>query len=199
VQSSGPDPHPEPPDDLPARSLPTFEQPGPWIRIHQIRHQPIHFGRSGYSRFDAPAGEYGVLYAGSDAHCAFVETFGQSTGARLVTTSALQDRAIARIVSARPLRLVDLTGSGLARIGADERLCAGDHCLAQRWALAMWRHPSAPDGLLYRARHDPSRLAVALFDRVRTELTADPVGSLADPSLADLLGAILDTYGFGLV
>jgi hypothetical protein len=169
------------------------------MRIHRTTHHSLHFGHSGDSRFDAPAGEYSVLYAGSDVHCAFIETFGQSTGANLVTVAALATRSISRIESVRPLRLVDLTGSGLARIGADERLCSGDHRLAQRWALALWRHPATPDGLLYRARHDPSRTAVAVFDRAQMAVSAVAVGSILDQNLAGALGDILDTYSFGMV
>jgi len=95
--------------------------------------------------------------------------------------------------------LVDLTGSGLARLGTDERLCAGDHGVTQQWTLALWAHPSHPDGLLYRARHDPSRYSLALYDRVADAVRATPWGSLSDAhnraTIADLLGA----YTFALV
>ena len=174
------------------------EAPGPWMRIHRTLLAALYFGSSRDGRFDAPAGEYGVLYLAADAHCAFVETFGQSTGINTVTTDALAERSLSRVEAARPLRLVDLTGSGLARLGADERLCAGDHLVAQRWALALWRHPAAPDGLLYRARHDPARFCAAVFDRAQPALRAVPVGGMLDPAQGSLLGDILDTYGFGL-
>jgi hypothetical protein len=85
----------------------------------------------------------------------------------------------------------------LARIGADARLCTGDHALARRWSFALWGHPASPDGLAYRARHDPARIAFALFDRVASAVEADPVGSLLDQPL--LLARILEAYGFGLV
>src|SRR6478735_5682570 len=48
-------------------------------------HDPLFFGRSGLNRFDAPAGEYGVLYAGESVECAFIETFGSATGIRAIT------------------------------------------------------------------------------------------------------------------
>ena len=191
--------HPDPPADLDRRPLPLIAEPGPWLRVHRADRAALHLGRSGLSRFDAPAGEYGVLYAACDAHGAFVETFGRSGGDRLVTTGILRDRALARIEASRSLRVVDLAGSGLARLGADARLTTGDYRIAQRWALALWRHPDQPDGLYYRCRHDPSRCAVALFDRVAPVLRALPVGRLADGELAPLLAELLATYGFGLL
>lgn len=94
---------------------------------------------------------------------------------------------------------IDLTGRGLAWIGADERLCVGEHEVAQRWALEFWRHPSRPDGLYYRARHDLSRFCVAIFDRAADALHVSRQGSLLDSEQVSLLADILDTYTFGLI
>jgi len=77
------------------------------VRVHRRDRDPLYVGRTGLSRFDAPDGEYGVLYAAADAHGAFVETFGRTGGERLVAASVLAARALARIEAARPLRLVD--------------------------------------------------------------------------------------------
>jgi hypothetical protein len=144
-----------------------------------------------------------VLYAAADAHGAFVETFGWRTGHagdRLIGVDKLRVRGLARLTAGRPLRLVDLAGEGLARLGADARLGAGDsYTRARRWALALWRHPAQPDGLLYRTRHDPSRHAVALYDRAAAAVTAAPQGSLTAPELAELLADVLATYEFGLI
>lgn len=193
-----PGPHPKPPSDLDDRPLPIDHASGPWYRCHAVRHGPLHFGRTPTTRFAAPAGQYGVLDAASDPHAAFIETFGQSTGRNVVTTSALATRRLTRVEPARPLALVDLTGAGLARLGADGRLGAGDHAVARRWSLACWCHPSRPDGLLYRARHDPSRFSVALFDRVAASLCPLDRGELLDHRDAALLADILDAYRFGL-
>ena len=108
-----------------------------------MRHSAAFFGRSRDGRFNAPLGDYGVLYAAEDAHAASLKTFGQSTGINTATTTALSERSLTRIDATQPLKLVDLTGPGLARIGADERLCSGVHEVAQRWAAALWDHPFA--------------------------------------------------------
>jgi len=191
--------HPEPPEDLLQRPLPLLSTDHPWFRIYRLQRPPLYFGRSGGNRFDPPAREYGVLYVGEDERCAFIETFGHATDVRFVTVTALRTRGLARIEVRRPLRLVDLTGPGLARLGADERLCAGDYAVAQRWALALSQHPERPDGLCYRARHDPSRLCAAISHRAAKALKVVRLGSLADPANVPLLADLLDTYTFGLL
>jgi hypothetical protein len=191
--------HPEPPADLDRRSLPIIATHSPWFRIHQSRYAPLFFGRTGRYRFDAPVAEFGVLYAGNDAYCAFIETFGHSLDIRVVPMDELKRRELSRLTANRSLRLVDLTGAGLARLGADNRLCTGDYLLAQRWARAFWRHPDQPDGLLYRSRLDPARQCVAIFDRAQAIFAASSLGILADSLHRPLLASLLDTYGIGLL
>lgn len=198
-----PGPHHDPPSGFKAWELPIVDVAEPWFRVHPLGLDPLFFGRKKMYRFDAPAAEYGVLYVGKDEHTAFIETFGHATrsatGRGLVTATALKARGLARIESLKPLRLVDLRGPGLARIGADGRLQSGSRMVARRWSRALHEHPDAPDGILYRARHDPSRQAAAIFDRAKAAVKAIDLGSLADPSLAPLLGSILDSYNFALI
>ncbi|KYF64378.1 hypothetical protein BE11_37860 [Sorangium cellulosum] len=193
-------PHPDPPLDLATRPLPVTIFRRCWFRIHRLAQDPLFFGRSGDNRFDAPGGEFGVLYAGKDERCAFIEVFGHATGVRFVEQGELAARGLARIAPRRPLRLVNLAGEGLARLGADARLTSGEsYAAAHRWALAIHDHPRRPDGIVYAARHDPSRICAALFDRASAEVEVTPLGSLADPARAALLARLLDTYRFGLV
>jgi hypothetical protein len=181
------------------RDLPLVDDPGEWFRLHHSARAPLFFGATGENRFDAPGGEYGVCYLARDPYGAFIEVFGWTTAPRVVTTTALSQRSLARVETTRPLHLVDLTGNGLARLGADERLCAGEHGPAQRWARALWGHRARPDGLLYRARHDPSRLSAAIYDRARDTLRPRPLGSLLASEQIELLAAILDHYGVSLI
>jgi hypothetical protein len=160
----------------------------------------MHFGRTPLNRFDAPAGEFGVLYVARDAHGAFIETFGHETGVRYVTENELRNRAIGVISTRRPLRLADLRAEGLARMGADAQLTSGPDCsLSRRWARAIHDHPRKPDGILYRARHDPARFCAAIFDRAERQLRAASTGSLNARRHREVLGHILTTYKFGLV
>lgn len=174
----------------------------PWIRSHDRRFGAIYFGTTGRGRFDAPSGQFGTLYIAADAHGAFIETFGQYLGRLTVDLDELRARSLTEIHATRPLRLVDLTGAGLARLDADARLTSqttDGYALSQRWALALHEHPDQPDGLLYRSRHDPSRLCAAVFDRAAGILTTTSLGSLADPHNASLLADLLDTYEYALI
>lgn len=193
--------HP-PPGNLARQALPLRVTSQSWFRFHRADHAAIYWGldprRPFAYRFDAPNGEFGVLYVGGDEHAAFIETFGHNTGLRRIGTEDLAARRLARIDVARPLRLVDLSGPGLARIGADARLFAGDYSVAQQWALALFRHPAAPDGIYYPSRHDPQRACAALFDRPGIDVSAVDLGTLLDRTHADLLHTLLSTYRFGL-
>jgi len=196
-----PPPHPDPPPDLSRRAVPLVDAhdiPLVWFRHHPARHDPIYGNRNAVGRFNAPAREYGVLYLAADPSGAFVETFGRDTGTEVVIAATLRDGCLCRIAVTRTLVLADLTGNGLARLGADARLFAGDHALSRRWALALWHHPTRIDGLLFRSRHDPARVIAALFDdRVDDAVRATHPGSFLDqPSL---LREMLDRYGFTLV
>jgi hypothetical protein len=173
--------------------------PGPWIRSHARGRGPLFFGKSGNTRFDAPAGRYGILYVAADIHGAFIETFGRRLGYRLLDMRNFVARELSQITQSRPLRLVDLIGPGLSLIGADNRLTDGSYHLSRHWALSLYEHPDQPDGLLYRSRHDPSRLCAAIFDRAASALTATSLGSLADAQNAALLADLLDTYEYALI
>lgn len=189
-----------PPADLHARRLPLVREPGPWIRIYRLEHDPLFFGATGYNRFDDPRRRFEVLYAAQEEAGAFIEVFGfgAGSGVNTVRENDLVARAYASIEAERPLRLVDLTGPGLAQVGATNRLTAGAHAVAQQWSRALWSHPSRPDGLLYRARYEPSCLSVALFGRTRRHVRAQPRGSLFAREHRALLAQILDRYGFSL-
>ena len=96
--------------------------------------------------------------------------------------------------------LIALSASaGLARIGADGRLMDGSHSVAQRWSAALRKHPTSPAGILYRARHDPAKLAFAIFECSVGVFQVTTKGSLRDPRNLKLLGEILDHYQFGLI
>jgi hypothetical protein len=174
--------HSEPP---PSFRLLVTRVSGRWCRIHRTHHAPLYFGRTPRNRFDAPAGEFGVLYVARDAQGAFIETFGHETGVRYVTEKELRARALAVISTRRPLRLADFR--------------AEDYDLSRRGARAIHDHPRKPDGILYRARHDPARFCAAIFDRAERQLRAVSMGSLNARRHRAVLAAILTTYKFGLV
>lgn len=201
--------HPEPPPDLHGRALPLIEARGPWARAYRLAHSPHYFGRGGSERFDDPQRAFGVCYVGDSVACAFVETLPAQVDLphRVVLgvyRAALADRGWAHVTVLGDddrLRLVDLTGSGLALLGADADLCScRDYAVPQRWSRALWSHPDQPDGILYRARHDPSRTSVALFDdRVDGRITMTAQGAWSDALNIPLLRGIVTSYGIAIL
>lgn len=196
-----PGPHPDPPPGFSSHSLPIKAVTLDWHRVYRCALDPKFFGRAGQYRFDAPAGEFGVLYVSGSLAGAFIEVFGDSirtiAGRNTLDSKSLSQRCWGRVHIARPVRLVDLTGQGLAAIGADDRLCSGDYGVSQRWAKAIYEHPSQPDGIYYRARHDPSQYSVALFDRVEQEVSIQSDGSLLFD--AALLARLLRRYQLNVI
>ncbi len=192
---------PPPPERLARIHLPVTEQAGPWFRTHSLDRSPYHYGRAIRYRFDDPLGEFGVLYVAADRHGAFIETFGQlavrpGNLPRPVTSQEMARKPLSEFRSERPLRLVDLTGPGLARLGADARLFAGDHGQARQWSRAFYSHPDRVDGIYYPVRHDPSRVAAAVFNE---SVSWTDLSRQTWMSLGTGLGEILDDYGFALI
>jgi len=193
------DPHPLPPADFATRSLPILESTGSWYRLNLARYpSALYFDRTGGNRFGGPQQSYGILYVGEDVFGPFIESFGRTHGKVAITSHDLQERYLVQFVSVQPLRLADLCGAGLPRIGADNRINNGeDYGISRQWAQAIWEHPDTLDGIRYPSRHDPSRILCGLFDRAKENLQESKIGTLLeDPQT---LAAILDTYKFGLV
>jgi hypothetical protein len=168
-------------------------------RHHRTAHSLVHFGASGKNRFDDPrcpaARAFGVLYAGADPQCCFIESCGSTTGVPAVSCEYLADRAMAQLELRKDLRFVDLFSTGgLTRIGADGRLFTGPYKIAQHWSAALRAHPSKPDGIRYPARHDPARAAYAIFARPVSSFKATSLGSLMAPANRALLNDILTVY-----
>src|SRR5260370_3272136 len=161
---------PEPHADLDGRHplLYTLEEGKVVYRLFRADRDALYFGRTGDNRLRATDGRFGVLYAGEDEYCCFIETCGQVTGVPSVSGAYLDQRHLAEMKVMESMKLIDLSASaGLARIGADGRLMDGSHAVAQRWSAALRNHPTKPAGILYRARHDPAKLPFAIFQRPR--------------------------------
>jgi hypothetical protein len=195
-----PEAFPPPPPDIGKRKVAVLEFRDRLFRTHNIDRNPIFFGKLG-NRFDAPDQSYGVLYAGGDAYCAFIETLASAAGTRVITTTALKAKALAEMTPERALRLIDLTQSGtLVRIGADARLFSGDYTVSQLWSRALHDHPVAADGLLYPSRLDPERRGNALFEDRAPRLKELMRQSWYAPGLQRyLLAEIAEHYGFELI
>lgn len=196
-------PLPPPSASLSGQELPLVTRGSPLLRIHRLEHLPDFWGRTGLNRFDAPGEsaedrDYGVLYAADSFDGAFIETFGD-LAPKLVSVNSLTARGVATVEPNRALRLVDLAGPGLSRLGLDARICTCEHVLPQQWSHALWEHPSQPDGIWYAARHDAGERSVALFERPVPSVTVIPSGGLMDMPYNALTGRAIKRYGFALI
>ena len=190
------------PSHVRTRALPVRSWSGPAFRICRIERDPVYFGKQALSRFDDPRREFGVLYAAGSAEGSFVETCIRDerlADGRCISEAFLRERRLIRISFPEPLRLVDLTGRGLAWLGADGRLTTGAYGLSQRWARAFWSHPDRPDGILYCSRFNLSLRCVALFDRVGARLISQDLGPLLDARNLGFVGEMLARYGLALI
>lgn len=98
-----------------------------WRRIYETRFpNPLGYG-PGLSRFSDPTGKaFGLLYLGSSAKVAFVETILRDradgrNGDCVIEESEIEKCSIATISPTAPLTLVDLTGDGPIKMGVAVR------------------------------------------------------------------------------
>jgi len=197
-----PGPHPSPTKAFGKRPLSIIPVPKghQWFRLHLAHYDPLRFGETRASRFDAADKGFGVLYVARQLRGAFVETLCRNRDdIRPLPASALEQYRVAGIVASRGLKLVDLAGKGLARMGLDGRLSTGDYRVAQRWSVAFHDHPDKPDGILYLARHEPKQQVAALLDRAEALITVQDLGTLRTHLGDEALFELLDHYGIALL
>ncbi|MGI9090592.1 MAG: RES family NAD+ phosphorylase [Gemmatimonadaceae bacterium] len=168
-------------------------------RIHNAEHSPLWFGPSPgdapINRFDAPGGEFRIGYFGLSREGAFAEVFLRVPPVEIVAMDEIAIRRITRIELTRPLRLAQLYGAGLARVGITASETTGaDYAHARQLALGLWSLPSPPDGVLYRARHDDEHLSAALFHTAEPDLHVDSPRPLTDDR--GWLAGLAVRYGF---
>src|SRR3954447_9212517 len=103
-----------PPADLHDRDplIYTASRADVWFRTYQTGRAPIFFGRNRVYRWDAPEGEYGVLYMGADEYCAFMESIGRGAlRTRFVPALQLKQGRLCKAGFSGDLRLIDFVGS----------------------------------------------------------------------------------------
>jgi hypothetical protein len=197
-----PGPPPLPPEGFARRTLPVASIPAGSVlwRIHRTELGPLYFGRSDdparRQRWDSPDAAYGVCYLATDGHTAFAETFLKDLALDFVSQREIETRSVANVTVPNALRLAQMDGAGLRRLGATAAVPQGSYDVTQAWSAAVHAHPDEVDGIRYRANHDDSGFAIALFDRAADRIAISATTPLAD--LAHDLGAWLDRYRIGL-
>jgi hypothetical protein len=154
------------------------------------------------NRFSDPTGNaFGVVYLGSSAKVAFVETLLRAAADGrgddcVLDLAEIQARSLASIRLKVPLRLVDLTGDGGLRMGVPSDVVgASDQTLSRQWSLAFHGHADAPDGVFYPSRLNEER-CIALYHRALAKVEVIATPRLMDCDLE--LAAILDDLEISL-
>lgn len=194
-----PEPPPLPPDDLASRSLSEIVIPSSDVlhRFFSATYNPIFFDRGLDGRLNSSRGAYGVLYAARDPAGAFAETFLREPGRTLLPLDLLSRKAYVRIRVKRPLKIVRMSGKGLARMGATAQVVHGGkpYDSPQAWSSALFALSDLFDGIAYNARHDDEALCYAIFDRAQDAIEElDRTLKLDEEWFWDLA----DAYGVGL-
>ncbi len=183
---------------LPPATLPPIT-PILWTTdLWRIQNGMVSVGRTYTApryRFDAPHGEYPVLYACASKVGTFAEVYGDRAR-RLGEHEG--ERSLVRLVPRAPLPLVDLTDVRLlASLGLDERISVGDdYAACQEWALTLWQGAPEIAGIRYRARKAGATVTnVALFlDRCGEQLTSPPDEAHMLEELEEVVLAAADIY-----
>lgn len=128
------------PDDCLVIRLPVGT---PLVRVHWSDKGPIWFGPSTgvapSNRFDAPAGQFGTLYAAEDLAGAFAESLLRKA-ARIIGWPVVAQRSWSILTLQREVTLAQLHGDGLAWHGVTSDICTGDdYQLPQAISLAFYQ------------------------------------------------------------
>lgn len=173
------------------------------VRIHWQANGPVFFGpnpgKPPANRFDAPNGEFRVLYGAVELPGAFVETVLRRPG-RVMRRAEADGRAATRLRVQRTLNLAKLFDEGLHWHGIHVgEISIDDYTLSRQLALDLYQSFPTIDGLAYRSRYNNGQICYALFDRVDlSDIVAAGTANFDEhPSIVDslmtLYGAVFDT------
>ena len=148
--------------------------------------------------------DHGVMYAacrptrGADPlDVVVLETFGE---ARTIPRSAGTHR-LAVWTPARPLRLLNVSGTWLARAHGNAALTSGPRAVARLWARSIWEDMPDIDGIAGHSAPLPSGTSIVLFERAADAVPTHPDAhlDLAHPALLAPLARIASDYGLALL
>lgn len=208
--------HPDPPSPLPAALISTIAADTSIWRIHgvgrgaaDLNPTPRPRARAG-GRFDSLDGSYAYLYIGDCPAAAVAETLCRNLpvdqSPRLIPRVQIAGRVLSELRTTREIRVVDLTGTGAARLNAEVWLTKCDpsgYLHTRRWAAAILAANPDVDGIQFRSRHDENTLSWMLA--AEPVISAHPavaaVGGVIPLDSADghyLLGALLTPHNAAL-
>jgi hypothetical protein len=137
-----------------------------------------YFGKWASSRFDSPDKKYGTLYCGQTLDAAMAETILHDEipvdGAFPIRAEEFEKRFLVTYDGATgqgDLRMADLTGASLKRLGGDNNLSAETpYTVTQEWGAAVHAHPENVDGLIFVSKNLNDQKIVVVFDRAKNKI-----------------------------
>lgn len=174
------------------------------VRVHHRDRGSIFFGPTHgvppQNRFDAPSGEYRVLYAAERLEGAFVESVLRRPAGRVLRRAFVEERMWTPLRFGRSVTLAKILDEGLQFHHIDASVSASDDYAGSRaLALALYTDFPSLDGLAYRSRFNNGEVCFAIFDRVLPSDLAAMPGQRFDAhprrvdELMTLHGAVFDT------
>lgn len=163
-----------------------------FLRLSHRRHSSsLYYGRASRYRWDAPDGQFGVLYVGTTFEVCVAETVARpapdapldaATGVKILSEAGdLRPYDVYRITAHRPLMLAAMYGATFQRLGIDSAvLAARDYASSQAWARWLHDHPMNFHGIQYVSRLLGNAYNIALFDRSSDCLREEKLGALVD-------------------
>jgi hypothetical protein len=164
---------------------------GVWRRLYRSRFpDPLGYGFNP-SRFSDPElnlaspARFGVVYLGSNVKVCFLEAILRDRGvgrtqAFPIEWAELEEWTCAELRIEHTLRLVDLRGDGLVRMGIPTDVArASSQELGRRWSRAFWSHNAKPDGIIYDSRLN-GETNIAVYDRALAKITSKATPRLID-------------------
>lgn len=143
--------------------------PSALLRISTHADGEPYFGRTGGNRFDDPERAYGTCYAGLSLMTAMAESLLHDLvpqRAHYLIAAEDIDRRFVHTFTGAPLRLANLAGASLNRLGGHGELSGTpSYDIPQAWSAALFAHPARPDGFIYMSRLMNTEKAVVLFNR----------------------------------
>ena len=126
-----------------------------------------------------------MLYAAREFEGAFVETILRNPQLVFVSWNYVTLRCVTELAFGRDLRLVDMHGRGLSRIGTTNAISTGPYAPCWAWSDYLYSHRGKPDGIAYASRHNPLQICCVIFER--SDLSVAPRRPVR---LADMLPEI---------
>lgn len=188
----------------------------PVIRIHHSRFGANEFnpGRGPGGRFDPLLDRHGTvistLYAAGTFNGAFAETIFRKVpvrGDRRLAAETLLPLQATILQATRALRLIDLRGFGLQRLGVTRRELIDSnpdaYPVTRAWAASLYQTVEDADGMIWVARQHDTSEAILLFgtrvERGDLELLALPRPLAPDGRIEPDVLAAAEMAGIAIV